>query len=85
MYGKKISDEVKLKISEALKGEKNPSYGKGGGLSPMFGRKHSPEVRAKISESKKGKRSPETLEKIKETKKRNKENKNKLICYGGEV
>lgn len=48
--GKPIhTEESKRKISEAMKGEKNPFYGK----------KHSEETRKKISEANKGKRTKE--------------------------
>ena len=41
MYGKKLSEEHRKKISEASnhQGENNPMYGKRGELSPMYGRK----------------------------------------------
>lgn len=41
MYGKKLTDETRKKISDAVKGEKHPMYGK----------KHSEETRKKISEA----------------------------------
>ena len=43
--GKRVTDETRRKMSESLKGEKNPFYGK----------HHSEEARRKMSEAKKGK------------------------------
>ena len=43
--GKRATDETRRKMSESLKGEKNPFYGK----------HHSEEARRKMSEAKKGK------------------------------
>jgi len=55
--GCKFSDETRKKISEALKGENNPLYGK----------HHSDETRQKLSESHKGKHhSDETRQKMSE-------------------
>lgn len=36
--GSHLSEETKIKISEGLRGEKNPNWGKRGELSPIFGR-----------------------------------------------
>ena len=63
--GYKHTEESKRKISEALKGENNPNYGKTlsketrkkisealkGENNPMLGKKHSKETRKKISEA----------------------------------
>jgi len=51
------SPELRKKKSEARKGEKNPSYGKRGILSPNYGIKHPPrsdETKRKLSEALKG-------------------------------
>lgn len=59
--GKKLKEETKQKISQALRGEKNPFYGK----------THSPEVIQKIIAANVGKTfvtSEETKEKIRQTK-----------------
>lgn len=48
--GKPLSSEHRLKISESLKGENNPFYGK---VNPMQGRHHSAEARKKQSEAQK--------------------------------
>lgn len=65
-----VSNETKRKISESLKGEKHPLYGK---TSHMKGKKHSEETKRKMSEAKKGnfipwnkgiKMSEETKEKL---------------------
>ena len=62
LRGKKLSEEVKAKISDALRGEKNPMYGKivsnetRSKLSAShLGKKLSEEVKAKISASHLGK------------------------------
>lgn len=67
--GMRLSDETKKKLSEVMKGENNPFYGK----------HHSEEVRKKLSEAQKGEKnhnygkqfSEETKKKIGETKKGN--------------
>lgn len=61
MWGKKLSEEHKRKLREALKGEKNGMYGK----APWNkDKKLSEETKQKISETKKGKpRSEETRRK----------------------
>jgi len=41
-------------ISDALKGDKNPMFGKKGKLSPNFGKHFSEEIRKKFSDIKKG-------------------------------
>jgi group I intron endonuclease len=50
--------ERRRKISEALKGEKNPFYGKGfhGKEHPMWGKHHSEESKKKMSQAKIGKK-----------------------------
>ena len=58
--GKRHSEETRLKMSEAKRGENNP----------LFGKHHSEESRKKMSEANKGKhRSAETCHKIAESKK----------------
>ena len=70
--GYKHTEESKRKISEALKGENNPNYGKTlseetrkkiseakkGKNHPMYGKTHSEEARKKMSESQKGENNP---------------------------
>lgn len=52
MYGKHLSQEVKEKISRALKGTRtgadNPMYGKKGKDNPLYGRKFSEEEKIKM-------------------------------------
>jgi len=48
MYGKKHSEESKIRMSESTKGMYN------GEKNPFYGKKHSEESRRKMSESKKG-------------------------------
>lgn len=57
MYGKSRTDEDKQKISDSLKGEKHPMYGKTrpkhsekmtGGNNPMFGKHHTEETKRKM-------------------------------------
>ena len=55
--GKRISEETKAKMSNALKGENNPQYGLKGEKSPNYGKHHSEETKEKISNSLKGKKS----------------------------
>lgn len=43
-----ITDEVKKKMSERVKGAKNPMYGKFGELNPFFGKTHTEETKLKI-------------------------------------
>lgn len=43
-----ITDEVKKKMSERVKGENNPMFGKFGELNPFFGKNHSEETKKKI-------------------------------------
>jgi len=38
-FGKKVSDETTLKMSAAMKGERNPNFGKKGERHPTFGKK----------------------------------------------
>jgi group I intron endonuclease len=65
--GYKHSKESLTKISEALKGENNPMYGKIGKENPMFGQTLSPDTLVKMSKAKKGiSRSAETKAKISE-------------------
>lgn len=47
--GIKESNETRLKKSLARQGDKNPSFGKRGPLSPLYGRKHSAETKEKQS------------------------------------
>lgn len=67
-----ISEETRKKISESLKGDKHPQYGKVGELCPNFGRKASDETRRKQSESRKlipsQKRSDKSKEKCRQSK-----------------
>ena len=44
------SEETKLKLSEKLKGENSPMYGRKGENHPMYGMHHSEETKQKISE-----------------------------------
>lgn len=59
-YGKKLSEEIKRKLSEAhkgkegLKGDKNPMYHRKGELSPHFGKPRSEETKIKIGEANSG-------------------------------
>lgn len=50
----KPSEESKQKISEALRGEKNPMYGKIGENNPNSGKTRSEETKQKMSDSTKG-------------------------------
>jgi hypothetical protein len=47
-----ITYEVRKKMSERVKGENNPMYGKFGNLNPFFGKCHSEETKKKMSENK---------------------------------
>ena len=68
LYGKHLSAEHKKKISQAIKGENNPMYGRTGEKHPMYGRtgeKHpmygrtlSEEHRQKMSKAQKGEKNP---------------------------
>ena len=77
--GRRHTPETKAKLSEAMKGEKNPNYGKKlspehraklseankGDKNSSYGKKHTPEARAKMSEANKGKKhTPETKAKL---------------------
>jgi len=42
--GRSHSEETKAKMSAALKGEKNPAYGRKGELHPMYGKKAANRV-----------------------------------------
>ena len=50
--------EIRKKISEALKGEKNPNYGRTGEKHPLYGTHLSEEQRKRISEANKGENHP---------------------------
>lgn len=43
-----MTDEVKKRMSERVKGENNPMFGKTGNLNPFFGKKHTEETKKKI-------------------------------------
>jgi hypothetical protein len=43
-----MTEDVKKRMSERFKGEKNPMYGKFGELNPFFGKKHSDETKKKM-------------------------------------
>jgi hypothetical protein len=43
-----ITDDVRKKMSERLRGENNPMYGKIGNLNPFFGKHHTKETKEKI-------------------------------------
>ena len=60
------SEETRKRISESLKGDKHPAYGKKGTLSPRFGKKASDDTRKKQSEAKKGKPGKKHTEESKE-------------------
>ena len=47
--GQKDSNETRHKKSLARQGEKNPSYGKRGELSPLYNQKHSTDTKVKQS------------------------------------
>jgi hypothetical protein len=49
-----MTDDYRKKISERVKGENNPMFGKFGELNPFFGKKHTKETKDKISNTKKG-------------------------------
>lgn len=53
--GQIFSEERRRKISEGLKGEKHPFFGKFGKESPRYGKHHTEEAKRKMSEAKKGK------------------------------
>jgi hypothetical protein len=54
MYGIKASEETRKKISESLKGEKHPQFGKKGNQNHNFGKKLPDQVKKKISAKLKG-------------------------------
>ena len=58
MKGKTVSDETRQKLSQALKGENNPLYGKRGKDTPMYGRHHTEEAKRKMSQAKKNVMTP---------------------------
>jgi hypothetical protein len=43
-----MTDDYRKKISERLKGENNPMFGKFGKLNPFFGKKHTEETKKKM-------------------------------------
>jgi len=43
-----MTDDVKKKMSERVKGENNPMFGKFGNLNPFFGKHHTEESKKKI-------------------------------------
>jgi hypothetical protein len=45
-----MTDDYKRKISERVKGDKNPMFGKFGNQNPFFGKKHSVESKKKMVE-----------------------------------
>lgn len=52
--GVKRSEETRVKMSEAKKGENHPLYGKRGENNPNYGKHPTEETKQKISEAKKG-------------------------------
>ena len=44
-----ITDESRKKMSERMRGNKNPMFGKQKELNPFYGKKHSQETKLKIS------------------------------------
>ena len=56
--GRKVSEETKQKISNSLKGENNPNYGKdfSGENNPIYGKHHSEESKRKMHDKKQGKK-----------------------------
>jgi hypothetical protein len=68
------SEEECRKLSESLKGERNPMYGRVGELNPMCGRKHPPEIiqlLEKITQERA--KDPEWLKKVNKKGKKEKE------------
>lgn len=53
--GGNTNEEIREKISNKLKGENHPLYGKTGKLSPNYGKKHSNETKEKIRKANTGK------------------------------
>jgi len=67
MLGFKHSEESRYKISLAMSGSNNPSFGLKGEESPNFGKTHSQTTRKKLSDIQIGKKlSDETRRKISE-------------------
>lgn len=62
MYGRTHSIEARKKMSEKLKGENHPFYGKRGKESAFYGKKHSEETKNKMKESYRS-NSPDIIEK----------------------
>lgn len=46
-----MTDDVRKKMSERVKGENNPMFGKIGKLNPFFGKKHTDETKKKMHEN----------------------------------
>ena len=73
--GRKRSALQRRRMSESLRGEKNPCFGKPG---TRLGKKHTPESKVKLSEAAKGRRiSAETRRKMSESRKRYEANKDR--------
>ena len=65
-FGRKHNHATIQLISESMKGENGPCYGRTGESHPMFGKHHSIEASVKMSSAHKGKRlSPQHRESIK--------------------
>jgi len=56
--GHQHSDETKIIMSEAKKGENNPMFGKTGENNPMYGKNHTEESKKIMSDIKKGQPRP---------------------------
>jgi group I intron endonuclease len=55
-YGRHHDDNTKKSISNSMKGERGPCYGRTGSKHPMFGKTHSDESKKKMSDIKSGKK-----------------------------